>query len=58
MARVETEAVILDITCFIVPGSAFLGVALQHGDVLLGVVGGAFFVAYLAVQYFRWRKQG
>jgi hypothetical protein len=55
MARVETETVIFDITALLVPGCAFLGVALHHGDALLYALGGSFVVAWLVAQYFRLR---
>lgn len=58
MARVATETIIFDITCWLVPGTAFLGIARQHGDLLLYIVGGVFFAIYLVLQYFRLKKQG
>lgn len=59
MARVSNETIILDITCWLVPGCALLGFALNSGHRLLYyVAGGTLVVGYFVTQYLRWRKQG
>lgn len=58
MAAQRQAAVILDITCWPVPGCALLGLGSKYEDALFYIAGGAFIAAYLVVEYFRWREQG